>query len=56
MSVVWKKDKDRREGKVFAAVSGMELIKYLAAIDIFLQDDLKKRMNKKNGCLAIWML
>ena len=36
------------KAKVVAAVWGTELIKFLAALQNWRQDDLNKRMNRKN--------
>ena len=40
-----KKDKYRREGKGRRRCLWAELIQFLAALDIFYQDDVKKRIN-----------
>ena len=54
-SVLKDKDKDRREGK--GRRCGTELLQFFAALAIFHQEDLKKKMNRitatwRNGCFA----
>ena len=49
--------KTEEKAKVVADVQGTELIQFLAALAIFHQDDLKKRMNRitatwRNGCFG----
>ena len=53
--------KTEEKAKVVAAVCGKELIQFLAALAIFHQDGLKKRMNRimatwRNGCLEKWII
>ena len=55
---VWlqKKNKYRREGKCRRCCLGTELNRFLAALDIFHQDDFEEMMNRikatwRNGCL-----
>ena len=49
--------KTEEKAKVVAAVWGTEMIQFLAALAIFHQDDLKKRMNRikatwRNRCFG----
>ena len=53
--------KTEEKAKVVADVQGTELIQFLAALAIFHQDDLKKRMNRiiatcRNGFFRKWMI
>ena len=49
--------KTEEKAKVVAAVCGTELLQFFAALAIFHQEDLKKKMNRitatwRNGCFA----